>query len=256
MENPMPRKVLIPLLALFPGLLIGFASSACAADGASPAKPINVIITIGEDEYHAKETLPAFANAELQEKLHWHVTIIQSDDKKDMPGLETLKNADLLIMFMRRRELPETQLQLFKDYFESGKPVVGIRTSCHAFQNWLEFDKVILGCHYNNHYSAKEPIAVSVSVAKAAEGNPLLRGVPPEFVSASSLYKVVPLFPTCTPLLMGTWTDKPAEPVAWTNRYKRARVFFTTLGSPEDFRSAAFRRLLTNGILWASGTAS
>jgi len=29
------------------------------------------------------------------------------------------------------------------------------------------------------------------------------------------------------------------------------RVFYTSLGSPDDFKQPFFRRLLLNGILWA-----
>jgi type 1 glutamine amidotransferase len=217
---------------------------------AADSKPATVVIAIGEDEYHAKETLPDFAKAELQDKLHLSLKIVQSDNKADMPGLEALKQADLLIMFLRRRELPAPQLQLFKDYFDSGKPVVAIRTSCHAFQNWLEFDKVVLGCNYNNHYAAKGTIAITP--APGAESNPVLKGISPlSFTSSSSLYKVMPLASTCAPLLIGTWTDKPPEPVAWTNTHKGGRVFFTTLGSPDDFKLPQFRQLLSNGVVWA-----
>jgi type 1 glutamine amidotransferase len=219
---------------------------------AADSKPPTIVIAIGEDEYHAKETLPAFAKSELQDKLHFNVKIVQSDDKTNMPGLEALKQADLLIMFMRRRELPTAQLQLFKDYFDSGKPVVAIRTSCHAFQNWLEFDKVVLGCNYNNHYAAKGTIAITP--AAGAKDHPILKGVSPlSFTSDSSLYKVMPLADACTPLLIGKWTDKPPEPLAWTNTHQGGRVFFTSLGSPDDFKLPQFREMLSNGVVWAIG---
>ncbi|HEX4796369.1 MAG TPA: ThuA domain-containing protein [Humisphaera sp.] len=220
------------------------------AGQAAPAKPLNIVIAIAEDEYHAKETLPAFAKSELNDPLRFNVKIIQSDSKTDLPGTEALKDADLLIMFLRRRELPEAQLKAFQTYFDSGKPLVAIRTSCHAFQNWLEFDKVVLGCNYNNHYAATGTL--SIATAKGQASNPILRGIPEQFTSSSSLYKMMPLADTCTPLLIGTWTNKPAEPVAWTNVHKGGRVFFTSLGSPEDFKSPVFVRLLRNGVLWAA----
>ena len=48
------------------------------------------------------------------------------------------------------------------------------------------------------------------------------------------------------------------NPVAWTKSYTGrsghpARVFFTTLGHPYDFREASMRRIAVNGILWALG---
>jgi type 1 glutamine amidotransferase len=56
-----------------------------------------------------------------------------------------------------------------------------------------------------------------------------------------------------TPLLMGTIPGAPPEPVAWTHTYgsEQARVFYTSLGHPDDFKNAEFRRLLLNGVEWA-----
>lgn len=217
---------------------------------ASPRHP-NIVLAIAEDEYHAKETLPEFAKSELEGRLGFHCTILQSDSKTDLQGTEALKNADLLIMFMRRRTLPKAQLKAFQDYFNSGRPVVALRTSCHAFQNWLDFDKIVLGCNYNNHYKPRGTLKVEQS--PGVSDQPTLTGIPKTFSSTSSLYKVLPLAPTCQVLLTGTWEDKPPEPVAWTNHYKGGRIFFTSLGDPDDFHQPAFRTLLTNGVLWALG---
>ncbi len=220
-----------------------------SSDVLGDPRPPRVAIVIAEDEYHASETLLRFATAELQEKLGLRCTIVQSDSKTDVPGLEAIDDADLLVMFMRRRTLPDAQLDHFKRYTASGKPLVAIRTSSHAFQNWPEFDRVVLGCHYENHYANHEPMHIAPAPETANE--PLLRGLSGEFASASSLYRIAPLEKTALPLLMGTCADKRAEPVAIANIQNGGRVFYTTLGAPPDFENPQFRRLLTNGILWA-----
>ena len=69
------------------------------------------------------------------------------------------------------------------------------------------------------------------------------------------LYKNAPLDGSSVPLLTGKWTDKPDEPVAWTHTYKGGRVFYTSLGHPDDFKQPQFRRLLLNAVLWASDRA-
>jgi type 1 glutamine amidotransferase/nicotinamidase-related amidase len=234
------------------------------------ARPPRVVIVTAEQEYDAKDTLAAFAKKELEEKLGYKVTCINSDSTTDVPGLEALDEADLLILFMRRRTLPEEQLKKFQAYFEAGKPVVALRTSCHAFQNWLAFDGEVLGCHYANHYSnglpatgkdgkdgkppangGGEAAMTHVRVEEKSAADPILRGVDKSFDSAGALYKVSPLAETAKPLLLGKWDDKPAEPVAWTNTHKGGRVFFTSLGHPKDFETSAFRTLLRNAVLWA-----
>src|SRR5207245_2412067 len=90
-----------------------------------------------------------------------------------------------------------------------------------------------------------------VVVAPKAGDEPVLRGVSAPFTSDASLYKVSPLAKSATPLLTGKWSDEPAEPVAWTHTHKGGRIFFTSLGAPDDFKLAPFRRLLANGVLWA-----
>ena len=51
----------------------------------------------------------------------------------NIPGMKALRNADLCIMALRFRELPDDQMRHFVQYLKSGKPVVGLRTSTHAF---------------------------------------------------------------------------------------------------------------------------
>src|SRR4051812_19298460 len=69
-----------------------------------------------------------------------------------------------------------------------------------------------------------------------------------------SLYKVSPLAKTAKVLLIGSIPDKPAEPVLWTHKTKAGgRVVYTSLGHPDDFKEAAFNRLLRNAIHWAAG---
>jgi type 1 glutamine amidotransferase/nicotinamidase-related amidase len=229
--------------------------AAGAAEGAREPRP-RIVIAIAEDEYFAKDTMPAFASQELEKRFGWKPTLLQSDSKADLPGTEALDKADLLVLFMRRRELPPEQLERFKKYFESGRPVVGVRTASHSFQNWLEFDKAVLGCNYGRHYgTGKEGDMTTISAAsKEAPLHPILRGIPLDgktWETTASLYRVTPLLQGTTPLLQGKWRTEPPEPVAWTNTHNGGRVFYTSLGHPDDFKDPRFRRLLTNAILWA-----
>jgi type 1 glutamine amidotransferase len=146
---------------------------------------------------------------------------------------------------------------------------VGIRTASHAFASrdgkipegreaWPEFDRDILGGNYHNHHGNKnqDDPKTYVRPLKEASGHPILKGVRrDEFVVPSWLYKVVPLAETATPLLMGRVGERlPHQPVAWTNLPKTGnRVFYTSLGHPEDFEIPDFRRLLVNGMVWALG---
>ena len=150
-------------------------------------------------------------------------------------------------------------MKTIRRYIDSGKPVVGIRTACHAFDargkapaghvEWPTFDPDVLGGHYTGHHG--NGIKPKMSLAPGAANHPILAGVDPAFVAQGSLYKVSPLAASTKPLLIGTIADHPAEPVAWTNQKGKARVFFTSLGHPDDFAIPAFRRMLRNAVFWA-----
>ena len=223
-------------------------SSAKGQAAAGRDRDPRILFVLAEDEYEAKRTMPAFAKDELEKRLGWKARVLLSDSQTDVPGLEALDDADVVVMYMRRRTLPDAQLDRFKRYFAAGRPVVALRTSSHAIQNWLEFDDVVLGCNYTGHHG--KGTTTRVSPAESAKGHPVLRGVA-AFDSAGSLYKSSPLAASATPLLTGTWKDAPPEPVAWTNTHNGGRVFYTSLGHPDDFKDPHFRRLLLNGILWA-----
>jgi type 1 glutamine amidotransferase/nicotinamidase-related amidase len=221
-----------------------------------------VVLAISEDEYKTGETLPAFVRDVVQDRLGVDTKVLLGDPKDPnvIPGLsEALEKADLLLVSMRRRALPEKDLEAIRKFLAAGKPVVGIRTASHAFDAkgklpegravWPTFDPEVLGGHYTGHHGAG--LQATVKVIEEAGKHPILAGVQPSFVGHGSLYKVSPLAKSATPLLTGSVPNQTPEPVAWVNQYGKARVFYTSLGHPEDFQEASFRRLLANAILWA-----
>jgi type 1 glutamine amidotransferase len=229
----------------------------------------HVVLLIGEDEYQTDRTLPAFADAELADR-GLRVTVIHSDprDPNNFLGLEALDTADLLLVSVRRRTPPKAQLDRIRAFVAAGKPIAGIRTASHAFSlrndqpppaghaAWPEFDAQVLGGNYVGHHDAPGPgkPRTLVSVVPGKVDHPILAGAPQdEFAVGSSLYKTSPLAPSTVALATGRVEgQEPAEPAAWTNiTSSGGRVFYTSLGHPEDFKLPAFRRLLLNGIFWA-----
>ena len=216
------------------------------------AGPPKIVLIAGEYEYSSRDTLPVLAN-ELENQFNVKATVLKrpEDPKLEtIPGLEALRDADLLILFARRMTLPEKELAQIKAYLDSGKPLVALRTASHAFENWKEFDHEVLGGNYGNHHGNK--LKTTISLVPEEKNNVLLRGVT-GFVSDGSLYKNTPLQPGTEPLLMGKVEGQPAEPIAWTHQYKGGRVFYTSLGHPNDFKEESFKNLVRNGIEWALG---
>jgi type 1 glutamine amidotransferase/nicotinamidase-related amidase len=229
-----------------------------------------ILMVIGDDEYKTEVTLPAFAKSEL-EPHGFRVRVIHADsaDKNQFPGLaDAVRAADLVLVSVRRRTPPADQLDALRAHVAAGKPLVGIRTACHAFApadknrgrqpvgGWPEFDPEVIGGHYTGHHG-NGPQS-TLTIAPGAKDHPVLRGVDlARLTGHGSLYKVAPLVTSTTPLLIGSIPGKDTEPVAWTNvpRVGHGRVFYTSLGHPADFESPAFRKLLLNGICWTIGIA-
>ena len=231
------------------GILVALLFSLCQVCQLLAAEKPKIVFLAGEYEYDSKKSLPAFA-ADLRKNFAVEAIVLQRpDDPKleTIPGLEALNSADLAIFFIRRMTLPEEELNRIRTYVNSGRPLIGIRTASHSFQNWKEFDHDVLGGNYQNHHGNK--FKTAISVLPEARSHPILKGFSP-FVSDGSLYRNTPLQAGSKPLLLGTIEGQAPEPIAWTHQYKGARVFYTSLGHPNDFKQESFNTLLRNAIEW------
>jgi type 1 glutamine amidotransferase len=173
--------------------------------------------------------------------------------------METLSDADLVIVFARRRALPADQMQHLRDYLAAGKPLIGLRTASHAFDTrgnapkghaeWKSFDPEVLGGNYHGHYRSGPK--VTVTPAAGAANHPILAGVKLPFTTDGALYKTKPLAKSTTPLLIGTIPDESPEPIAWANQSGKSRVFYTSLAYIDDFENPQFMKMMVNAVFWA-----
>ena len=222
----------------------------CAANlQAAETKP-HIVLLSGESLYGSATTLPKFAKR-LEQQHGYRCTKVVRKEEHRFPSLDSLGQADLVIVFARRMQLPAEQLGQVKQYIESGKPIIGLRTASHAIQNWLEFDKLVLGGNYQGHH--KNNLSGNASIVSALKGHPILDGVADEVKMGGSLYKNTTLARAAKPLLSGAVEGHPAELVAWTHSYKGNRTFYTSLGHPDDFVNPNFNKLVTNAIAWCLG---
>ena len=234
--------------------------------GFSADKRPHIVFMIGEKEYQTNRSLPAFVEEELS---NYRCSYVVADERDPnyFAQLEKLDGADLLVISVRRRTLPEDQLAKVRAFANSGKPLIGLRTSSHAFALrkgepptghavWPEFDRDVLGGNYQNHHGSK--LATLVKRHAPSKDHPILEGVTAEeFEVSSSLYKNHPLGESTTVLLMGRVEGvEQHEPVAWANNRDGQRVFYTSLGGPGDFQQMAFRKMFLNAIDWAIADAA
>jgi type 1 glutamine amidotransferase len=216
-----------------------------AFGASSKDKPLKLCMVSGSEEYKSNESLAAFQEL-VEKKFPIKCSRAFWKSKTELPGLDALASCDVMLVFTKRLEPPSDQLELIKKYCLAGRPVVGLRTASHAFQKWLEFDHLILGGDYHSHYGAGP--ATKVAIASGASEHPILKGVEP-FETPTKLYKNPHIAEDTNLLLTGTIPDH-TEPVAWTRKNHAGRVFYTSLGGPDDFKKKVFQTLLVNAIFW------
>ncbi|MCA9101452.1 MAG: ThuA domain-containing protein [Planctomycetales bacterium] len=264
-----------------------------------PAAGKRVVLISGDEEYRSEETLPQLAKI-LAVRHGFDCTVLFAIDPTDgtinpnqsdnIPGLDRLMTADLMVVFTRFRDLPDEQMQHIADYVNSGRPIIGLRTATHAFnvpegksysrwsfnsKEWEGgFGRQVLGETWISHYGHHGHESTLGLIEPSEADHPILRGIEDgDIWGPTDVYEVrLPLPENCRPLVWGqvlsgmSPSDPPVEgpknnpmmPVAWTNSYQAengttARVFTTTMGAAPDFASAGLRRLLVNACYWTVG---
>ena len=265
--------------------------------GDGPGRGKHIVLVAAEQEYRSEQSMPMLARVlATHHGFHCTVLFVQHDglvdptqktlqeDKTivhDIPGLEHLASADLLILFSRFMTLAPTQLTHITDYLDSGKPIFALRTANHGFLGEFPYKVngkrvrfgedvlggTFLGHHGNWHADSTRGILVPEQLA-----HPILRGVT-DVWGPSDVYRTFreggSLPEGCTALVLGQPLlgrkhgdapnpEKEPLPVAWTktwtgNQGKAARVFHFTMGSGADFESEGVRRVAVNAAYWCMG---
>ncbi|HZK62667.1 MAG TPA: ThuA domain-containing protein, partial [Puia sp.] len=263
-----------------------------------PGKGKNIVFVCGDEEYRSEEALPMLAQI-LAKRYGFTCTVLFSTDPlsgeidpmylSNITGLENLQKADLLVIFTRFRELPDSQMKWIDEYLRAGKPVIGLRTATHAFnykkdsadtfarydfqsrvKGWEGgFGKLVFGETWVSHHGLhkQEGTRALINGIEQDAGNAILNGVK-DIWTPTDVYTVGRL-KGASILIYGQSTSgmaptapvnlqKSVMPAAWTRAYripggKEGKAFATTMGAAIDFLSEDLRRLLVNACFWAVG---
>ncbi|NNE71289.1 MAG: hypothetical protein HKN29_13120 [Rhodothermales bacterium] len=251
----------------------------------------HIVFLAGDHEYRSEELLPALARI-MARHYGFQTSVLFTLNEEgfiepgssNMRGLEVLETADLMVVGLRFQDFPEEEMQHFVNYLERGGPVVGIRTSTHAFRisegphvkyTWnyegedypLGFGRQVLGETWAGHYGTNHEQSSLILLNEEEATHPILRGVSGVHVQSGG-YEAHPEPPFTVlgigQVLNGMSADaepdpeKELLPVAWTRTYQGAngtsgRVFTSTHGASEDLLNDGFRRLMVNAVLWTVG---
>ncbi len=284
-------------LVLFAAALPGLAADWLTYEaGKGPGQGRHIVLLSGDEEYRSEEGFPMLAKI-LATRHGFKCTVlfpinpadgtIDPNNQTNIPGVAVLDSADLCVMGLRFRELPDAHMKHFVDYLDRGKPIIGLRTSTHAFSyernkqsryakfDWRNkewpggFGQQVLGETWVNHHGQHGKESTRGVINEPFNAHPILRGVT-DVWGPSDVYGVVHLPANAQVLLWGQVlrgmkpSDPPLEgakndplmPLAWVREYatgngRTAKIFTTTMGAATDLASEDLRRLLVNACYWA-----
>ena len=259
-----------------------------------PGKGKHLVFIASDHEYRSEETLPALARI-LAKHHGFKCSVVFGVNAKgeiqpganNVPGIEELDKADLMVIFTRFQNWPADQMKHFVAYLDRAGPIVGLRTATHGFNRIPKdspyvkynngyggadykdgFGRQVLGEKWAGHYGGNHRSSTRFDIVPAQAKHPILRGVKNMWAQCGG-YNANPLKPYTTLAmaqpLKGMSADSPDDgtrkpvPGAWTRHYTgkdgktKGRVFTSTYGASNDIESEGYCRLLINACFWAVG---
>jgi type 1 glutamine amidotransferase len=263
-----------------------------------PGNGKHIVLISGDEEYRSEEALPMLAKI-LATHHGFDCTVLFSinpndgsidpENQTNIPGIEKLDSADLMIIATRFRELPDEAMKHVDAFVHSGKPIIGLRTATHAFHytrnlespfahygfastKWPGgFGQQVLGETWVNHHGNHKVESTRGIIHEEKKAHPLLRGVS-DIWGPSDVYGVTHLPADADVLVWGQVLtgmkptngpvagpkNAPMMPLLWTRPFtgragKTARIVCTTMGAAVDFQSEGLRRAIVNACYWGLG---
>jgi hypothetical protein len=298
MKHMLYLPVLAALLQAGPALRLSAADWVVYEGKSGPGQGKHIVLLSGDEEYRSEEGLPMLAKV-LAERHGFKCTVlfainpvsgaIEPTILDNIPGLEALDTADVCVMALRFRELPDAQMKHFVQYLDAGKPIIALRTSTHAFQynrdkqspyakyDWRNpdwpggFGQQVLGETWVDHHGRHGFESTRGILDDALKDHPVLRGVTAIW-GPTDVYAVAHLPADAKVLVRGQVLsgmkpsdppvpgpkNNPMMPLVWVRDYtgpsgKTSRILTTTMGAAVDLENPGLRRLLVNACYWCAG---
>ena len=268
---------------------------------AGPGKGKHVVLIAADQEYRSEQSMPMLAKV-LSEHHGFDCTVLFSTNEDGLvdptipsplkepgkyhriPGLEHLASADALVFLSRNMQLDDASAKHLYDYFDSGKPLLVLRTGNHGISRKTKPYQVgdqkvslqqLLGGTFRGHHGGWHRESTRGIIVPEQKTHPILTGVT-DIWGPSDVYRChtdkSPFPDDCTALVLGQPLkdlnpDSPPNPkkeplpVAWVKKWKGSQgksspIFHFTMGSARDFSNEGVRRMTVNAVYWGVGLES
>jgi hypothetical protein len=276
------------LVAMFASQFAGpsFAQGLVFDPPGGDAKAKHIVLIAGDEEYRTEESMPMLAKI-LSQKHGFKCTVVFSysadgsyidpNHQQGLKGLSALDSADLMLIGTRFRQPSEEEAAHVTKFLNAGKPIIGIRTSTHAFRgagsfgekiSFDAFGRKVLGEQWVSHHGGHKRQGARGHIQKKFASHPIHNGVKDVF-GPSDVYGVVNLTDADEILMRASVTESldpkskdidgpknnPMHPFAWLHAYeasngKKGRAFCTTGGASVDLVNEGLRRVLVNAAYY------
>jgi hypothetical protein len=248
-------------------LVLSFVTIASPLSAAEAPKPLRALLVIGGccHDYAAQKDI---LKEGLEKRANLIIDLAYSADKTGRPALPILGNPDYAkgydLVIHDECAADFGDIELIKNVLaphRAGLPGVNLHCAMHSYRfgpinepapagsdrgMWFEY----LGVHSSRH-GPQLPIAVAFTNGS----HPITRGLANWSTGREELYNNVHIYPGAQALAHGKQVVNGNEVetvVAWTNEYRGARVFSTTLGHNNDtVKDERYLDLVARGVLWA-----
>ena len=254
-----------------------------------PGKGKTIVLVSGDEEYRSEESMPMLA--QILARHHGFNCIVlfswdnsgsyvDPDNQSGVRGWKHLDNADLMLIGTRFRTPNKEDRKHIASFLKAGKPIIGIRTSTHAFKGselitegltLNQFGPSIIGDGWVAHHGKHKVQGTRAIIEAGQKEHPILNGVADIF-APTDVYTIRALTDADTILMSGQVTEsldpdskavtgkinKPMMPLAWLHPYqvkggKKGSTFTTTAGASVDLLNEDLRRLLVNAVYFMTG---
>jgi len=259
---------------------LGFCFTSLAA---LPAQPIRVLIVDGQNNHRWQETTPVLKQL-LEETGRFSVAVATSPPKgEDMSGFHPRFSAfDVVLSNYNGDPWPQSTRAAFENYVRSGGGFVVYHAADNAFPEWKAYNEMIAlggwrgrtetagprvffadnrlqfdyGPGKAGHHGKRHPFLIVTRNRK----HPVMAGLPRAWMHATDeLYDSL-RGPARNMEILATAYSDPAtggtgkdEPILFTVRYGKGRIFHTTLGhDTAAMRCVGFITTLQRGTEWAA----
>lgn len=212
-------------------------------------KRLRVALVSGtESEAYQANHAMSLLKSYLEENYPIDCVLVTSQEGSDsFHNLQELKNVDTAVFHVRRKTPSEQDLEILRNFIDSGKGFVALRSTSHAWENWPDFDKEVLGATYQGTFHVGDKRSPSMDVIDIYQ-HPIFTGAR-DFSTDQYMYQYEDIEDDVQIIMEGS-VDGTTTPMAWTRTYKGGRIFRLVPNSIDMMQDSTYLKIIGNGIMW------